>query len=91
MTWRKRLASVCNLGLKYCDSIIAKIEIQLQQEILEDVKKQYQRIKVKAEESYLNGNLDRAIELYERALKLKPSDVQAENRLTELKNEHNNK
>ena len=75
------------LNTKYCDSIIAKIEIELEVETLEHIQQQYQLIKIKAEESYSNGNLDRAIELYKRAINLKPSDEQAKKRLTELMNE----
>ncbi|MGB0914754.1 MAG: tetratricopeptide repeat protein [Crocinitomicaceae bacterium] len=69
---------------EYCDSMIAIIKIQLNEQMKAEVKNEYQKIKEKAEESYLIGDIDRAIELYERAVRLKPSDEQAKNRLKEL-------
>lgn len=50
-----------------------------------EVQYQYDKIKLKAEEYYSEGNLDKAIELYERAIQLKPRDKQASFRLKELK------
>lgn len=50
-----------------------------------EVQYQYDKIKLKAEEYYSEGNLDKAIELYERAIQFKPRDKQAAFRLKELK------
>ena len=47
--------------------------------------KQYTKIKRKAEEYYSKGNTRKAIELYERAVQLKPSDETAAFRLKELR------
>lgn len=51
----------------------------------QDVRKQYDKIKQKAEEQYSKGDTRKAIKLYERAVQLKPTDKAAVLRLEELK------
>jgi tetratricopeptide (TPR) repeat protein len=46
---------------------------------------QYKRLKWKAEEYSMNGDRKKAIELYQRAVKLNPADTLAAKRLLELK------
>lgn len=50
-----------------------------------ELAEQYMKILVRAEEYYSEGNIPKAIELYERAIRLKPSDKFAKIRLKELK------
>jgi hypothetical protein len=54
-----------------------------------DLEKQYIKILVRAEEYYSDGNIEKSIELYERAIRLKPTDKLAKIRLKEIKNSSN--
>lgn len=54
-----------------------------------DFEKQYVKILVRAEEYYNEGNIEKSIELYERAVRLKPTDKLAKIRLKEIKNTSN--
>lgn len=72
---------------EYCDSMIVQLKARSDRELKDHEDKRYQDILDKAEEHYANGNKTRAIELYERAVSLRPSDEQAKSRLEELKNE----
>ncbi len=53
--------------------------------------KQYLNILVRADAYYSDGNIEKAIELYERAIRLNPSDKLAAIRLRELKHIYNGK
>lgn len=72
---------------EYCDSMIDRIMIQCQLELQQEEDEQYQRIIDKGEEYFVKGDLKKAIELYERAVTLRPSDEKAKKRLEELKAE----
>lgn len=54
-----------------------------------DIHKEYLKILSKAEENYNNGNIERSIELFERAAKLNPNDKLPKLRLEEIKNTTN--
>lgn len=64
---------------------VAMMQDVVNQETAQNEAKEYNKIITKAEEYYTNGNLDKAIELYERAVVFKPSDEKAKARLEELK------
>jgi hypothetical protein len=49
---------------------------------------QYNKILIHAEKYYSEGNIQKSIELYERAVQLRPSDSLAKIRLTEIKAHH---
>ncbi|MFN5416854.1 MAG: hypothetical protein ACK5B9_07340 [Flavobacteriia bacterium] len=51
-----------------------------------ELEKQYLKILIRAEEYYDDGNIEKTIELYERAVQIKPSDKLAKIRLKEIKN-----
>lgn len=67
------------------DEKIAIAQKRCDEEAVEAKETQYARIIQKAEEYYDQGNLDKAIELYKRAVSLKPSDKKAAERLEELR------
>ena len=52
--------------------------------------KQYVKILIRAEEYYSDGNIEKSIELYERAVQLKPSDKLAKIRFNEIKKNTSN-
>jgi len=54
-----------------------------------ELEKEYVKILIRAEEYYSDGNIEKSIELYERAVQLKPSDKLAKIRLKEIKNTSN--
>ncbi len=56
-----------------------------------EIEKQYLKILIRAEEYYDDGNIEKSIELYERAVQIKPSDKLAKIRLKEIKNTSNSK
>jgi hypothetical protein len=69
---------------EYCDEQLQKIHTQIDEQIRSENKANYNKIITKAEEYYSNGNIEKSIELYERAIRLKPSDDNAKKRLKEL-------
>jgi tetratricopeptide (TPR) repeat protein len=69
---------------KYCDEQILKIHFQIEEEIRKGENKEYNKIIIKAEEYYSNGNIEKSIELFERAIKLNPTDESVRIRLLEI-------
>ncbi|WP_430405737.1 hypothetical protein [Fluviicola sp.] len=94
--FEKQLIFPCSANLDHAE----RIKVHLQKGLLgflvvKDTKllnsadseeaKQYLNILIHAEKYYSEGNSQKAIELYERAVRLKPSDQLAKIRLKELK------
>lgn len=65
--------------------IIPPSQSQMESELKRDQQQAYQKIIDRAEAHYSEGNLTKSIELYERAVRFRPSDSLAKNRLEEIK------
>lgn len=84
---RNCYAKLHNLDLSetYCLNKVIELEEIIKAEIKAETDVMYQKIVDKADELYNANNYAKAVELYERALILKPDDSDVQNKLNEAK------
>lgn len=88
LSWIKKLytkAQSYRPKSNYCKEIIVRIDEQNKRELQEEEDRQYQKILKAAETKYAEGNIDKAVELFERAITIKPSDDYPKKRLDQIR------